>query len=389
MAVFALPFKESLRISSPSFAFSDSQAGGRDASKEAPFFQAGLIFNPSVTPSVHSSCLTELPDGGLLAAWFGGTREGAEDVEIYQSTFDPSEQAWSPPRSLIGPKETQKELGRYVRKVGNPVLFTDSRERVWLFYVTVSLGGWSTSHISFITSDDGGRTWSRARRLVTSPFLNISTLVKGTLFEWSDGSIGLPVYHECLGKFGELLRIAPDGRILDKIRLTSGRQGIQPVIMVQDQQNAIALLRNYGHSSRAILTQFTTNAGRRWSALQPTTLPNPNAAVAAIRLSGDLMLLAYNDTTPPPGRRRNLWLAASRDEGQSWEALHALEPTVEPGTDTTQFSYPWMMRASDGTIHVVYTWHRTHIKHAMFNEAWVRSLLLDSDSSLPPAPSEL
>jgi predicted neuraminidase len=33
--------------------------------------------------SCHASTLLSLPNGCILAAWFGGTREGAEDVAIW------------------------------------------------------------------------------------------------------------------------------------------------------------------------------------------------------------------------------------------------------------------------------------------------------------------
>jgi predicted neuraminidase len=371
-AVFAPAFLSSSRISSITFGKPVGNTVLSNETAEGAWFRTGFIFDPSPTPTVHASCLTELPDGRLLAAWFGGTREGAGDVLIYQSTFDPRDQSWSEPGPLIGPKETQRDLGRYIRKVGNPVLFTDSRAKVWLFYVTVSLGGWSTSHISFITSEDAGRSWSPSRRLVTSPFLNISTMVKGAPFEWSDGAIGVPVYHECLGKFGELLRLSSEGRVLDKIRLTSGRHSIQPVIVPSDERNAIAFLRNCGHPSRAILTQFSLDAGQHWSPLQPLSLPNPNSAIAAVRLPDGSMVLAYNHTT---SQRRNLSLASSRDEGRSWQRFYTLEDSTEESTEATKgsFSYPCIIRADDGTIHVAYTWNRTRIKHAMFNEEWVRA----------------
>ena len=37
----------------------------------------------------HGSCLTALPNGSLLCVWFGGSREGAADTEIYFSVGRP------------------------------------------------------------------------------------------------------------------------------------------------------------------------------------------------------------------------------------------------------------------------------------------------------------
>ena len=38
------------------------------------------------------------------------------------------------------------------------------------------------------------------------------------------------------------------------------------------------------------------------------------------------------------------------------------------------FDYPYMIQAPDGDYHVVYSWNKSFIKHARFNQAWVDSL---------------
>jgi predicted neuraminidase len=140
------------------------------------------------------------------------------------------------------------------------------------------------------------------------------------------------------------------------------------VVVPLDETRALALLRNTGHPSGAVLSQRSDDAGLRWSPVAPTELPNPDAAVAALRVADDLILLVYNDQSAGRG---NLSLAVSRDEGESWTAVHAFED----GRPNAEYSYPWLSMDSRGAIHLAYTWHRTHIKHATFNEAWVRSLL--------------
>ncbi|WP_206323709.1 exo-alpha-sialidase, partial [Pseudomonas viridiflava] len=95
--------------------------------------------------------------------------------------------------------------GKYIRKLGNPVIALAPDKRLWLFYVSVSVGGWAGSTVNAMVSSDMGANWSPPRQLVTSPFLNISTLVRAAPVFHADGSIGLPVYHEFLGKFAEYL----------------------------------------------------------------------------------------------------------------------------------------------------------------------------------------
>jgi predicted neuraminidase len=73
--------------------------------------------------------------------------------------------------------------------------------------VAVSFGGWAASRLVVLESDDLGRSWDFDEALTTSPFMNISTLVKTPPIRYADGTVGLPVYHEMVGKFGELLRL--------------------------------------------------------------------------------------------------------------------------------------------------------------------------------------
>ena len=42
-----------------------------------------FIYPPkTVTDSCHASAVLPLPDGTVVAAWFGGTKEGNDDVKI-------------------------------------------------------------------------------------------------------------------------------------------------------------------------------------------------------------------------------------------------------------------------------------------------------------------
>ena len=185
---------------------------------EAEHFERDFLFLDSPTPVVHSPSVAELSGGRLLAVWFGGAREGAGDVAIYAARWDGS--GWSRPEMLVDRQATERELGVRLRKLGNPVVYRGPNGRTWLFHVAVSIGGWSTSTIVFRVSDDDGTSWTPARRLVTSPFLNLSTLVRGRPLAYADGSLALPVYHELAGKFGELLRLDAAGRVRAKTRIT-------------------------------------------------------------------------------------------------------------------------------------------------------------------------
>lgn len=323
------------------------------------------IVSSGSPPSVHSATAVEISRGRIRAFWYGGSREGAKDVAIYTAVFDPRASSWGPQEIAVTREQTAEDLGRYVKKLGNPVVARDPRGRLWLFYVSVSLGGWSGSAVNFRISEDEGATWGRARRLVSSPLLNLGTLVRGPAVVFEDGALGLPVYHELLGKFGELLRISPEGEVLGKTRLSHGRTSLQPVVVPLSPLEAVAFMRSSGSSPRRVLSVATRDGGRRWSDLAETALPNPDAAVAALRTSGGEVLLAFNDSASDRG---NLKLAVSRDGGGRFEILRDVAPP-EPPDASTELAYPWLLETSDGSLHLLYSWDRRRIVHVRYRSS--------------------
>ena len=55
-------------------------------------------------------------------------------------------------------------------------------------------------------------------------------------------------------------------------------------------------------------------------------------------------------------------IAVSRD-GTTWEAALVLES--EPG----EYSYPAVIQAADGKVHVTYTWQRQRVRHVVIDPA--------------------
>ncbi len=320
------------------------------------------IVSSESPPSVHSATAIELAGGRIRAFWYGGSREGASDVAIYTSVFDPSFSSWGPQQIATTREETARDLGRYVKKLGNPVVARDSRGRLWLFYVSVSLGGWSGSSINYRLSEDEGATFGPARRIVTSPLLNLGTLVRGPAVQFEDGTLGLPVYHELLGKFGELLKLSLEGDVVDKIRLSRGRSSLQPAVVPLGRLEAVAFLRSSGFSPKRVLSVRTADGGRSWSALAPTGLLNPDAAVAALRTTKGEVLIAFNDSEVD---RSSLKLAVSRDGGRSFETILNVEP---PGgsASSRELAYPWLLESSEGALHLLYSWNRSRIVHVRY-----------------------
>ena len=402
----------------PARAFKPVQAAapGHDTARMQSRFASSTLHTQT-----HAASLIELKDGRIRAFWFAGSYEGAQDVEIRSAVFDPAHAQWGTEQTVAKRIATENALLRYVSKLGNPVPARAADGRLWLFYVTVSLGGWAGSSITAITSTDEGVTWSAAKRLVTSPFLNISTLVKGTPVAYDDGTLGLPVYHEFISKFGELLHLDKDGAVFDKQRLSAGADhGLQPVLLVQSANDALALMRYAGPPPQRVLATSTHDAGAHWSVPTKLNLPNPNAALTARVLADGRMVAVLNDLEQG---RDALALMLSLDSGHTWKKIYQLEDQLDArsqaldeaaylkrlqdlakDSDTNaapahaesaqqqacdahgcrfEFSYPYLIQAHNGDLHLVYTWNRSFIKHVWFNPAWLdaRIRALTDDAS--------
>ena len=350
------------------------------ANHEEPFMKEDFIIPDQGANMVHVASISEMSEGKFVAAWYGGTREGAKDVAIFLS-FLPSEKdaVWSDPKMVADRVSVSKELGRYIKKVGNPVVFSDPQKRLWMIFVTIPFGGWSCSSLNVKVSDDGGDTWTRARRLTLSPFLNISELVRNNPISLQNGGFGVPIYHEFIGYFPEILWISlKNGATASieyrKTRIIGGRDYIQPAVAVTGKRSACAFFRCRSEK-RAVGRSTTIDGGNTWSGAERLEQANPDAALDVIPLSDGRFLMAFNDSA---ATRENLKLALSGDRGKSWRAIATLENS--PGQE---FSYPYMIRSRSGDIHLVYTWKRKRIKHVVFNEAWIHFMEKSSMEKRP------
>lgn len=330
-------------------------------------------------PSVHAASLIALKDGAVRAFWFAGSREGAPDVSIYSSVYDPHSANWSAPTVVMDRISAEKGLARYIAKLGNPVPSRLPDGNLQLFFVTVSIGGWAGSSISAITSDDEGLTWSNPQRLISSPLLNLSTLVKSPGISFADGLLGLPAYHEWIGRFGEFLRIDA-GRVIDKRRMSSGRSAIQPLVFVSDAQDASAYFRQTRSSGlpKQIPVAVTQNAGQNWQQSGDLAIANPNSAVAGVSLKNGARILAVNNIEA--GRYR-LVLMMSRPKSAQWQIVEVLEDDEAlPDAQRKEFSYPYIISVDGDDVHLVYTWDRKKIRHRYFSGAWLKHALSNAQT---------
>lgn len=375
-------------------------------------FYSSSFVSSDLEDFVHSPSVASLPDSGLMAVWFAGSREGAADVQIRGSRYNATTAEWGAELVLATRESTQHATQKYIRKLGNPVITLAPDNRLWLFYVSVSIGGWAGSAINAMYSDDFGGSWSSPKQLITTPFLNISTLVRSAPVFHSDGTIGLPVYHEFLGKFSEYLYISPSGEVLDKSRISKGKYSLQPTVVTMDEHNGIAMLRYAGETIHKVLASRTEDAGQTWSAPYPLYPANPNSSLAAIATPNHGLLVALNDLEDGRFRLRlmatdaslDLWThVADLDESpdhkgnsfslQTYRSIIADEFRRSSGPERRsllddflnhldkrmcteqgcnfEYEYPYFIKSTDGLYHLLYSWNNTFIKHVIFNDAWL------------------
>jgi len=382
---------------------------------QEPFYRSRFA-STDLDEFVHSSSLASLPSGELMAVWFAGSREGAADVQIRASRYDPVSADWGEELVLATRESTSEATQRHIRKLGNPVIALAPDNRLWLFYVSVSVGGWAGSAINAMYSDDLGKNWSSPRQLITTPFLNISTLVRNAPVFHSDGTIGLPVYHEFLGKFAEYLYISPDGDVIDKSRISKGKHSLQPTVVAMGEQSAVALLRYAGEEHHKVLASRTEDGGQSWSEPYAVDPSNPNSSLAAVSTPNHGLLVALNDLEDGRFRLRLM----GTDEGlDAWKPVIDLDESPDPlghpfspevyreiigdkfqlssgprrqalvdeflthldqrvcsshGCDF-EYEYPYFIKSVDGLYHLVYSWNNTFIKHVTFNDSWLAGQL--------------
>jgi len=309
-----------------------------------------FIFERASFPESHAATIVETPKG-LVAAWFGGTKEGTKDVCIWTSRLTGGK--WTKPEMVADGR-----LNDSVRHACyNPVLFQmpDNGPLLLFYKIGPNVAGW-TGWMK--RSFDHGQTWSAREALpegFLGPIKNKPVLIGNRLLcPSSTEKSGWKVHIETttdMGRTWTKTNAINDGKMVT---------AIQPSILQHADGRLQLLCRS---KERVIRESWSNDGGLTWSPMQAAALPNNNSGTDAVTLNDGRHLLVYNHVKPGPemsngkGPRTPLNVAISKN-GKDWDASVVLEDSP-----VSQYSYPSVIQSKDGLIHIVYTWRREKIKY--------------------------
>jgi predicted neuraminidase len=309
----------------------------------------------------HPASITELDNGDLYIAYYGGSGEYSDDTAVFGSRLSGGKgNDWTVPVTIADTPN---------RGEGNPVVWQAPDGVVWLFYVNRYGDTWSNARVKCKISNDGAETWS------DSFMLNFEegSMCRGRPIVLNDGDYLLPMYYET-GADREktagdtvsyFMRYDPDAKTwteTNRIQYPTGN--LQAEVAQISDDYLIAYIRRGGDflptEDGYTLRSESRDGGHTWSDAEQTEFKNPNSAVAFIRLQNGHLMLVYNDNM---NDRTPLTVAISTDDGETYPHRRNIA-----GGDNT-FAYPYAIQTKDGKIHVLFTTNvRETIMHAVFDE---------------------
>ena len=361
----------------------------------APEYSGELIF-PLEKWHNHSSSVVELPNGDLLVCWFHGSGERtADDVLIRGARWNRATGKWTAPFVMAdtpGFPET------------NPVLFLDSKQRLFFLWPLIIAHRWESALLKYrISTDyqqpDGPPKWQFQDNIVLVPknlaaltrewagdnpararwiehaedetFSRLGWFTRTHPLELPSGRILVPMYSD--GFSYGIMAISDDGGYTwTASEPIVGSGCIQPSVVRKRDGTLVAYLRDNGPPPKRAHISFSKDDGVSWTQARDTDIPNPGTSLENIRLRNGDWIMVSNDLE---NGRYSLVAAISDDEGATWKWRRHLDgrPTERINS---QFHYPSVIQAKDGSIHVTYSYfvpEGKSIKHVRFNEDWVKA----------------
>ncbi len=365
-------------------------------------FEEELIF-PIQTQHVHSSSIVELPNGDLLSCWFQGSGERkANDVVVNGARLRKGQKKWSKP-FLMADTPGQPDC--------NPMMFLNKNNELFLVWIAVQSNRWERSILKVKTTTnytkEGAPKWEWQDVILLKPGEEFAKRVEEQFKEfgredlaWAEyalpyeemlikaakdpkkretgwmtrtcpvilnnGKILLPLYSDGFN-FGLIAISEDDGKTWKPSLPIIGRGLNQPSLIVRNDGSVDAYMRDDGDEPGRILISHSNDEGYSWTYGQKSDIPNPGASLEVIKLKSGNWLMVNNDVDDG---RYSLAVTISDDEGKSWKWKRNLE-----NTKGASFSYPSVIQAKSGNIHITYSSFTIEgqkaIKHVTFMENWI------------------
>ncbi|MBP5257859.1 MAG: family 78 glycoside hydrolase catalytic domain [Prevotella sp.] len=352
-----------------------------------------FLYDFASFPQCHASTITELKNGDLVAAYFGGKHERNPDVCIWVSRKPKGADKWSEPilagdgvfelgtpdAELAGMNDslTLATAGPIIPRKGwdiancrrkacwNPVLFTMPDGEILLFYkVGLNVADWTGWLVS---SRDGGKTWSEREPLpkgFIGPVKNKpeqigDRLICGSSTEPNGWKFHVEIYDT---KTKEWKYVGPvEAELAPR---TENPEDIKPIDCIQPsilklKDGRLQVLMRTRNGKLA--TSYSSDNGDTWSKVTLTDVPNNQSGTDAVTLRDGRHVLIYNDFETIKGTKKGPRTPVSiaiSDDGINWRHLVTLEDSP-----ISQYSYPAIIQGKDGSLHCVYTWRRQRVAY--------------------------
>jgi len=342
-------------------------------------------------PQCHGSTLALLPDGRIISAWFGGTRESDPDTAIYAATLDPDADKWNDPWRLVKVNdEPHWNPVLFMAPTGDLHLWFKTGEHPWAWKTWHSMSPEST--LEFANAEvlegqdgDGGHcrgpvrnkpialsdgTWlapsshEEKKKIVKPklPYQLVPAFCEPRDLETYWGRVDVwNSFADLSTDNGKTWQMTP---YIDRPEDAKSSGGIiQPAAWESSPGNVHMVFRS---TWGAIYRSDSTDGGKTWCRAYRTKLPNNNSGIDVCYFGDDALALVFNPISGNWAGRGVLSVAFSNDNGKTWLGGAELEgpresedPYAYPFSRGS-FSYPSTICTPDGMA-ITYTWSRVSI----------------------------
>ncbi len=264
-----------------------------------------------------------LPGGTVIMVWCStGGSEVSNTNRIWISESADGLR-WSDPRPIAGSRAGESVL--------NPAIHAPGDGSLLLFHNS----GDARNRFDLILrrSRDGGKTWSEPSEI---PFgeVVVSSVMSNPI-RLRDGAIVLPVCYSRPkirpNHYVSAMMISRDGGERwtrgGEIHVECERGAMEPSVVELSNGELYCLMRTkagFQYESRS------RDAGRTWSAAQPSPFAGPESTGILLRLRSGAILFAWNGNGLSAGKqtpRYPMTVAMSRDDGKTWPWRRTVETT--------------------------------------------------------------